>query len=253
MNPVRDRKAVVSPTANEVYELLVYGNFDPGRLARSLPNETYAVARTEAVQSAVNAIEQHPALVIDGRLGNGKTLFLYLLASALSQRNWTCLLFRPGSPDIAKDVGELRSNNRVVIFIEQYSAAQQTLQELRTALPDAKFVIEVRTGTFEVRYHEVSKLLPREFDRISVNNLTRREIESFANLCNHAGLPSPTSHSSDLRDVLLELFNNRLIQERIKTSLSPLFEATVARKILVITMLIQRSNARLVLYSSAQS
>jgi hypothetical protein len=241
LDPVRDRRAIVQPTASEVYDLLVYGDFDPGRLARSQPGETYAIARAEAVRSAADAIEHRRALVVDGRLGNGKTLFLHLLAFELSKRGWTCLLFRPGHPEIAGEVAALRDAEHLVIFVEQYSATQDALQGLRAALPNVKFVVEVRTGTFEVRYHELAELLPKPFDRISLNQLTKPETAAFARLCKHAGLPSPTTYGkrpSDLRDMLLELFNNRSIRDRIEKSLAPLFETRARRRTLVMTMLI---------------
>lgn len=159
--PTRDRKASSRPTATEVYDLLVYGDFDAGRLARSQPGEEYAIARAESVRAAADAIEGKAAVVVDGRLGNGKTIFLHLLAFELSARGWSCLLFRPGHPDMAKEIAALAEATRVVLFIDQYSASQDELRGLREALPNAKLVVEVRTGTFEVRYHELVQLLPR--------------------------------------------------------------------------------------------
>src|SRR5699024_6618799 len=102
--PTRDKRAHVRPTATEVYDLLVYGDFDAGRLARTQPREDYAIARTDAVQAAAAAVESKAAVVVDGRLGNGKTIFLHLLAFELSSRGWNCLLFRPGHPDMTKEV-----------------------------------------------------------------------------------------------------------------------------------------------------
>jgi hypothetical protein len=241
LDPVRDRRAIVQPTASEVYDLLVYGNFDPGRLARSQPGETYAIARAEAVRTAADAIERKRALVVDGRLGNGKTLFLHLLAFELSKRGWRCLIFRPGHPEIAGEIAALRDVERLIIFVEQYSAAQEAMQGLRAALPNVKFVVEVRTGTFEVRYHEFAELLPKPFDRISLNYLTKPETAAFARLCEHAGLPLPTvdgKRPNDLRDTLLELFNNRSIRDRIEKSLAPLFKTRATRRILAMMMLI---------------
>ncbi|MFH1008268.1 MAG: SIR2 family protein [Candidatus Latescibacterota bacterium] len=239
LNPVRDSKSITQPTASEVYDLLVYGDFDPGRLARSQPRETYAIARAE-VGPAADMIESNRALVVDGRLGNGKTLFLHLLAFELSKRGWICLLFRPGHPEIAGELAALRSVGRIVILIDQYSTSQDALPGLLAALPDARFVIEVRTGTFEVRYHEFAKLLPMPFERITVNHLSKPEMTAFANLCDYAGLPSPVARRNrpnDLRDILLELFNNRSIRDRIEKSLGPLFKTHAMRRILAMTML----------------
>ena len=200
LDPTRDRRTSGYPTASEIYDLLVYGNFDPGRLARSQPGESYTIARAEAIRAAAAIVEQKAALVVDGRLGNGKTIFLHLLAFELSARGWTCLLFRPGHPEINKEIIALRELERLVIFIAEYSAAQDALAGLREALPNVKLVVEIRTGTYEVRFHELTNLLPRPFDRVSVNGLSRLETRAFSRLCRSAGLREPvTGRTGDLR------------------------------------------------------
>lgn len=237
--PTRDKKASARPTAAEVYDLLVYGDFDAGRLARSQPREDYAITRSDIVRAAADMIERKAALVVDGRLGNGKTVFLHLLAFELSARGWTCLLFRPGHPDMARDVAALAEVDRVILFIEQYSAAQDALNGLREALPNAKLVVEVRTGTFEVRFHELSQLLPKPFDRVSLNTLSRSEVRAFRGLCESAGLRTPADdRPGDLRDMLLDLFENQAIRDRVRVALAPLFEKRATRCILTMTMLI---------------
>ncbi|SFV38533.1 SIR2-like domain-containing protein [Devosia crocina] len=237
--PTRDRKAGARPTAPEVFDLLVYGDFDAGRLARSQPGEDYAIARADAVRVAAEAVESKQSLVVDGRLGNGKSIFLHLLAFELSSRGWTCLMLRPGHPDLQRELAALAAIDRVVVFVDQYSVAQDSLRGLREALPNAKLVIEIRTGTFEVRFHELTKLLPRPFDRVSLNALTRAEVIAFGRLCERVGLRAPAEdHRSDLRDLLLGLFKNTAIRDRVRATLGPLFEKRATRRILVMTMLI---------------
>ena len=237
--PMRDKKSTARPTATEVFDLLVYGDFDAGRLARSQPAQDYAIARADLVRTAADAVEAKAALVVDGRLGNGKSIFLHLLAFELFARGWTCLLLRPGHPELQEEVAALVDIERVVIFIEQYSAAQDALRGLRDALPKAKLVVEVRTGTFEVRFHEITQLLPKPFDRVSLNALSRSEIFAFQRLCDSAGLRAPSEDRViDLRDMLLDLFENKSIRERVHAALAPLFEKRSTRRILTMTMLI---------------
>ena len=239
LSPTRDRQSLTQPTATEVYDLLVYGNFDPGRLARSQPGESYAIARAEAVRVAADAVERKAALVVDGHLGNGKTIFLHLLAFELFARGWNCFLFRPGHPDVAQEVSALSDIERLVVFIEQYSTAQDTLKGLHEALPNARLVVEVRTGTYQVRFHELVTLLPSPLDRVSLNSLERTEVKAFCKLCQNAGLRLPdTDRTRDLRDMLLGLFKNQAIRERVRIALTPLFEDRTTRRILTTTMLI---------------
>lgn len=237
--PTRDKKAGARPTAPEVFDLLIYGNFDAARLARSQPGEDYAIARADAVRAAAEIVESKQSLIVDGRLGNGKTIFLHLLAFELSSRGWTCLMFRPGHPDIQRELAAIADVNRIVLFIDQYSYAQDSLRGLREALPNAKLVLEVRTGTFEVRFHEFAHLLPKPFDRVSLNTLTRAEVAALGRLCERVGLSPPAENRrSDLRDLLLDLFKNKAIRDRIRDTLAPLFGKQTTRRILTMTMLI---------------
>lgn len=239
LSPVRDKKTVARPTATEVFDLLVYGDFDPGRLARSQPSEAYAIARADSVRMAAAALESKASLIVDGRLGNGKSIFLHLLAFELASRGWTCLQLQSGHPDLMREVAALTKIDKLVIFVDQYSAAQDSLSGLHDALPQAKVVVEVRTGTFEVRFHEFVKLLPQPFDRVSLNALTRSEMASFGRLCESAGLRAPDlDHRGDLRDLLLNIFENSVVRDRVKEALAPLFENRVIRRILTMTMLI---------------
>lgn len=237
--PTRDKKAIARPTAPEVFDLLVYGNFDASRLARSQPSEDYAIARADAVRMAVELVEAKRSLVIDGRIGNGKSIFLHLLAFELSSRGWTCLMLQPGHPDLQSEIAALSEIERVVVFIDQYSSVQDNLTGLHEALPHAKFVLEVRTGTFEVRFHEFTKLLPKPFDRMSLNALTRSDVVGLSRLCERAGLRAPAENfRGDLRDLLLELFNNAEIRSRVQTALAPLLETRAARRSATIMMLV---------------
>lgn len=239
LSPLRDKKAVVRPTATEIFDLLVYGDFDPSRLARSQPSEEYAIARADSVRAAADAVESKASLVVDGRLGNGKSIFLHLLAFELSSRGYNCLKFQLGHPDLPREVAALAEIDRVVVFVDQYSAAQDSFRGLREALPKAKLVVEVRTGTFEVRFHEFTQLLPKPFDRVSLNKVTRSDMIALGRLCESAGLRAPANdHRGDLRDLLLNVFENTAVRERVKDSLAPLFEKRTTKRILTMTMLI---------------
>jgi len=239
LSPTRDKRSSAKPTAAEVYDLLVYGNFDGVRLARSQPSEDYAIARAARVREAADALEVKSALVIDGRLGNGKTIFLHLLAFELSARGWACYLFKPGHPEVAQEFAALTSVDRLVVFIENYSGTQDALRGLREALPDARLVVEVRTGTYEVRFHEITELLPRPFGRVSLNVLSQPEVHAFGTLCQRAGLRPPNrDQKGDMRDMLLDLFGNQSIRDRVQAALAPLFEKRATYRILTMTMLI---------------
>jgi len=241
LSPIRDRKAITQATASEVYDLLVYGSFDGARLARSVPGDNYAISRSERVAETAALVEENRSVVVDSRLGNGKTLFLHLLASELTARGYQCFIYRPGAPELSREIEALQGAERLAILFEHYSAAQDVLHALSEALPGAKFIVEVRTAIFEVRFHELAKILPRPFGRVSLNQLHRSERQALTRLCSKAGLPIPREaapSSQELRDVLLELFGNHSIRAGIEKTLNSIFQSRPKRRVLVMAMLI---------------
>lgn len=241
LTPIRDQHTGSQPTAPEIFELLVYGTFNAKRLARSQPSDDYAIARREKIEKAVSIIERYKTLLVDSRLGNGKSIFLHLLAFEMSKRAYRCFLLRPEHPDLEKEMEILSSIENAIIFVEQYSAAQDALGILQKYLPEAKFVVELRTSTYEVRYHELLKIIPQTFSRLDINPLSPCEKKALKELGDKAGLNiKDTPRSSELRDILLDTFENKVVCERIKTILDPLLKEPITCHILTITMLITK-------------
>jgi hypothetical protein len=144
LDPNRDKKTVRRPTAGEVFDLLVYGNFNAGRCAESLPSQNYAISRQAKVDDLLEAVSRNRSVVVDSRLGNGKTVFLHLASFALAAAGYRCFLFRGSGPDLDRAIALLREIPKAVILFVQYTAAQDVLRLLEHDLPDAKFIVEMR-------------------------------------------------------------------------------------------------------------
>lgn len=240
LDPHVDKRTVRQPTASEIYELLVFGNFNAAICALTLPKSDYVITRQEKINEFTEKIKVNRTIVIDSRLGNGKTIFLALAFFAISS-DCTCFMFRERSPEFDKEIERLASVKNVVIFFEKYTAAQDYLPMLAQKLPEAKFVVEVRTPIFEVRFHEIDEVLPRPYTRISLNKLSPPEFEELYALCHNAGLRVPEKRGGkvpELRDILLETFENSQIQTRLRHTLAPIFGNQSRRKILLLTMLL---------------
>lgn len=242
LDPQRDRKAQRPPTANEVFELVVFGAFNYMRCVSSLPEETYVISRKAEIENLLKALETNRSVIVDSRLGNGKTIFLHLSFIELAQRGYNCFLFKEPGPEIEAEISLLKQIPRVVILFDQYTAAQDIIARLASELPDAKFLIEVRTSIFEVRYHEVSQNAPKPFTRVSVNQLSKRDTEAFYELCSRSGLVashgrSPTN-STEFREILLQIFDSDNIKSKVTATLKPIFERAPRRKVLLLTTLL---------------
>jgi hypothetical protein len=188
LDPQRDKKGLRPPTANEIFELMVFGSFNYARCVATLPNETYVISRQREVAELLSELADHKSIIVDSRLGNGKTIFLYLTFIALAELRYNCFLFKDTGPELDEEISLLKKIPRVVILFDQYTLSQDILKRLANDLPDAKFIVEIRTSIFEVRYHEISESIPKPFARISVNYLSKTDTSAFSALCDRAGL-----------------------------------------------------------------
>jgi hypothetical protein len=242
LSPQRDNKSVRPPTANEVFELLVFGSFNYARCVSTLPAQTYVISRDAGIRQLVSEISKNRTIIVDGRLGNGKTIFLYLAFIALAGEKYSCFLYRDRGPSFEQELKLLRPIQNLVIMFDQYVLSQDVLKQVAAELPNAKFVLEVRTSIFEVRYHEIAQSVPRPFHRIDINRLSVGDKSAFSELCENAGLAAERLKvgpvSSEMRDLLLELFESKNIQSKIVSMLSPISESAEKRKVLIVSTLL---------------
>lgn len=246
LNPHRDKKAIKAPTANEIFDLLVFGTFNYSRCVATFPEQTYVVSRQQQVNDLLSEIQKNRSIVVDGRLGNGKTIFLHLAFLALAEQGYSCFLFKDAKGDIDAEIRLIQSLPKAAIFFEHYAISQDKLKALDKKLPNAKFIVEIRSSIFDVRFHEISQSVPKPFARISVNRLSKSDIEAFKELCSKAGIASDALSkgvaSKEIRDVLLELFESPNIREKIDSVIRPVFQRESRRKILLLAALFGESH-----------
>jgi hypothetical protein len=241
LDPLRDKKSLRPPTANEVLELLVFGSFNYSRCVSTLPDQTYVISRHAEVAKVTSALADNRSVIIDSRLGNGKTVFLHLCFIELAAKGFACFQYKIYSPSIEAEISLLKSVKNLVILFDQYTLAQDIIQKLASELPNAKFIVEIRTSIMEVRYHDLIDHMPKPFGRVGINKMSATDLAAFRALCSNSGLAAGNSigkSTTEMRDVLLELFESEQIKDRIKKSLTDLFSTASRRKVLLLAMLL---------------
>ena len=246
LDPIKDRRTLSPPTANEILNLVTYGTFSQQRCFDSLPGSDYVVPRSELAKDACEKLKGAKCLLLHSRIGNGKSIFVYVLVHMLTQQGYRCFLAHDNAPFLQRDVSILRTFRNLVIFFDSYNQAIDFIDQLTELPDDTKFVVSVRTSVQEVRLHEIQSRLPTPLDRVDLNRFTTRDADLLVELLLRAGagasnLRTIIGRSKDFRDVLVGVYRNRLIREKIERDLSPLFSDPKSRMVLVVTHLLKWS------------
>lgn len=249
MDAQPDRRTSVKPTINETRDFLIHGRLSLARMMGSLPSPIYALPRDKEAERGRDVIAANRSLIVDGRLGNGKSVFLNILNAKLAEKGYTSLIVRDVEEVDASEIEFLKGKKNIILFFDTYAIAQNLIVPLSQSLPDAKFVVEVRSSLLDVRMFEIDAKVPRPFGRVSLNSLGDDDRAQFFDLCKSAGVVLPAhvrnAEYMELRDFLLEVFDSEAIRAKMKLDLNKTFESPSSRKIVTVVFLMQLVQADL--------
>jgi hypothetical protein len=243
IDPHKDKKTLSAPTAIEVLNLLTFGAFNFQRCLSSLPHADYVVPRQKAADEAMNLVRSTRCLLIHSRLGNGKTIFLCILAHKLIEAGYMCFDYKHEGPSFQQELETISKHKKVVVFFESYNDAQAIASRISDNYQHIKLIITVRTAVHDVRLHEIDSSLPKPLGRVNLNAFTKEDWTDFERMCYRAGLGSADfqtarKRSNELRDVLVSLFENRHIKLRIEEIFGPCFRKRNIRRIISVAFLL---------------
>lgn len=246
LDPFKDKKTLSPPTAVEVLNLVTYGSFNYQRCLSTLPNNEYIVPRQQVAEKAVALIKDARCILVHSRIGNGKSIFLYILAHKLSEQGYRCFMCRPNPLVLQRDINLLKTFGNVVIFFDSYNSAIDIIEHFSDQFPEVKFVVAVRTGVQEVRLHEMQSRLPSPLQRVNLNDLQKEDREGFRELLDQSGvrtknLEQVIGRCKDLREIVLTLYKNREIKSKIEDELKPLLQDDGFKEVFVSSNLLKWS------------
>ena len=251
LDPLKDKRALLSPTTIEILNLLRYGTFNYLRCMSTLPNAEYVVPRQTLAEDAAGKLEENRCLLVHSRIGNGKTTFLYILGHRLLEAGYHCFWCKSSHPELQsyhphlqRDIQTLKSFERCIIFFDSYDTAIELAEALSESLPNAKFVVTVRTGVHSVRSYEILSKLPGQVQRINLNGIRKDDIQDFRTLLDSIGISTAeqrhlVSHRNDFRDVMLALFENKKIKDGIIEVLKPLLDNVEYKRVFIVSHLLK--------------
>ena len=244
LDPFKDKKTLSGPTAVEILNLVTYGTFNYERCLSTLPGGEYVVPRQRLAEEAVTLLRDARCLLVHSRIGNGKSIFLYILAHKLSEQGHRCFFCRTNPQALQQDLKLLQTLSNVIIFFDSYNSAIDIMEQFADQLPDVKFVVSVRTAIQEVRLHEMQSRLPSPLQRVNLNDLQSQDVQNFKILLDQSGVRAENlelviDQCRDFREIVVTLYNNQEIRNKIKKELSPLLQDLGFREIFVASHLLK--------------
>ncbi|WP_198135126.1 SIR2 family protein [Rhodopseudomonas palustris] len=247
IDPFKDQKTVIQPTSLEVINLVAFGAFDSQRALSTLPNGKYVIPRQKMARRAVQQVVQNRTTLLHGRLGNGKSIFLWILAFHLMALDYQCFRCSAMSPAIDREAKALVDHPKVAILFDSYDVAIDSVDRLYELLPHARFIVCVRSGVQDVRLHEIATRFPSSIARVNLNEFDAEDRSDFIDLLVPAGalkddLENRIRSCADIREVVATIYENEFIQRRIRESLAPLRSDRSAAAVTILGLLLSWIN-----------
>lgn len=215
-----DSKALAVPTPIEIINLVSFGTFSQNRFFNTPDESSYVAPRSKPVEDTLEALKDTRTVLVHSRLGNGKTIFTSILASKAAKEGYVCLLWRRAGRNLAQDLEVIGAHNRVLVIFDDYDAAIENIQRVAASCPEAKFVVTVRTGQQEVRFHEIALRLPPMVKRVNLNTFSNNDREQLLVILRRAGaqaedLEEVIWSAPEIRDIVTQLYNHSEIRQKI--------------------------------------
>ena len=237
IDPYKDNKAVARPTPVEIETFLTRGNYNFQSLASTYPKAELALPREAKMKEAIEALSNSKTLLLHSRTANGKSIFADMLSLELSTSGKSCVRYTSHSDIPPSEIEFLSRLKDLVVFFRTYDDAVAISDEIAELQANATFIVEINTGTDQVRRSEVRSFLPSPICRLDLNPLEKQDRQDFAELLSRSGIPSDGLDLSgagrtELRDHLVDLLNSPYVKERLTNAIKPLLDDKEAMKVI---------------------
>lgn len=228
----KDSKTVIEPTTEDQYNLVVKGVHSEKLLRSSLGRAAYMADRDSQLGKLQKAIGSERVVLLTSRRGNGKTLFSEIAKIHLSRQGKKCFSIREDAPYTQASLDYLRElGEDVIVFASEYDSLIRN-RDLITSLPKAKFVSEMNTSLFELRSYELPQKIHHNFTRIDLDKLESADRIQLLRVFEATGLAGGSdfrpllskSKKSDMRDIIMHLFAQSDVANRVNETVKPLLE-----------------------------
>lgn len=237
IDPYKDNKSVVRPTPVEIETFLTRGNYNFQTLSSTYPKKEFALPRTSKMEEARSCIDEARTVILHSRVANGKSIFADMLSLDLTSSGKRCVRYISHSDIAPSEIDFLSQIKDLVVFLRTYDDVVEVAEDLKGLSESTKFVVEINTGTDQVRRTEVHGHLASPIRRVDLNPFERQDREDLHDLLSRAGFPASTLDLSgegrtELRDHLIGLLNSPYVKDRLDAAIKPLLQDREAMRVI---------------------
>jgi len=223
-----------------IYDFLLHGKLESHFFDDAITNVQqlpYLIIR-DKLDDALRLLQEKNFLTVISDFGNGKTVFLRELASALAMNGKQVFLMYDYDSNYIDDIDKIRSlNTEIYLIIDNYENCFDAVKYLVTINDNnIKVILSTRTNNQGHLYDEFESL--DNMLEISVDILSDLEISKLSNIIENAALWGEQAGFPDLKKqsiikddnraqlshTLLNLLNAPQMKGRIDNLLAPLLE-----------------------------
>jgi hypothetical protein len=188
---LKDDKVAARPTPLEIQSLFAFGKFISQRLLATFPEPAYSIPRSQTLALCLTALSECRTLILHSKIGNGKTIFRHGLAIALTKMGHNCFELREKVTPPPAEIDFIAGQPKPVIIFPDYDTAYSNIHLFTELKPNARFIVEIATGTLQVRHSEVFERLPKPLERVDLNRLSSDDCRAIYKLLDEAGIAPP--------------------------------------------------------------
>lgn len=223
------------PTARDIDDLLLKGRIDRGFIFKQISGESGVQYFIERVGTDSNALKDFSKRILfaHSNVGNGKSLYLTELASALARDGMNVFLLHPERGFISECLHYLGERKFAdVLIVEDIFQHENLLTEImQIPRSDIVFLLSSKTAIFEVKFPRISKDFAGRFIESDLNQMDDRQLERASELLGQFGYWRERASYSEqqrisylakkcqreMRAILLSLLESPSIKARLST------------------------------------